>query len=169
LNFEDPSLRAPPVICDLRRPSGGVRKGQVRSTLRRSRRTRVVDLAKQVVGRVASVEHRSEGTRSAAEGRMWEPAVLPTFSKKKVGRRKRRNGPAASPNRPDKPPETNTQAPKKNAATKAAFLTSTAALPRARQAAPQASSHLKQKRVDTHAFANKPPSLRERGLSESTY
>ena len=65
-NFEDPPVQSPPVTCDLRRPSGGVRKGQVRSTLRRSRRTRTVDLAKQVAGRVAPVEHRSEGTRSAA-------------------------------------------------------------------------------------------------------
>ena len=65
-NLEDPSLRAPPVTCDFRRPSGGVRKGRGRSPLRRSRRARVVDLAKQVVGRVAPGGHWSEGTRSAA-------------------------------------------------------------------------------------------------------
>ena len=44
LNLEDPSLRTPPVTRDLRRPSGGVRKGLGRSPLRRSRRARVLDL-----------------------------------------------------------------------------------------------------------------------------
>ena len=52
------------------------------------RSSRVVDLAKQVVGRDAPGGHRREGTRSAAQGRMQEQAALPTFPKRKVGRRK---------------------------------------------------------------------------------
>ena len=49
----------------------------------------------------------NEGTRSAAQGRMWERAVLPTFPKQKSRTPYRRKGPAAAPNRMDQPPAPN--------------------------------------------------------------
>ena len=77
--------------------------GAVRSTFGVSRRREMKTCAASRRPR-GPERRRSEGTRSEAQGRMWERAVLPTFPKQKSRTPYRRKGPAASPHRTDKPP-----------------------------------------------------------------